>query len=93
MTIDDTGKQTPTEDFWDQVETSEDFNNGITGKKLVSTGHVKAEKPGETDWFRVYGTSAADVIKGLIVELKVDVIELLYSLVLSVYFFTHIEGY
>ncbi|MBT5974305.1 MAG: hypothetical protein HOG64_01210 [Flavobacteriaceae bacterium] len=75
MTIDDTGTQTPTKDFWDQVETSEDFNNGITGKKLVSTGHVKAEKPGETDWFRVYGTSAADIIKGLIVELKVDVID------------------
>ena len=62
-------------DYWDQVETSNDFNLGITGNKLVSAAHIEARKPGETEWFKVYGSSKADLTKGLIVKLKVDVID------------------
>ena len=62
-------------DFWDQVETSTDFNLGITGNKLVSAAHIESRKPGETDWFKVYGSSKKDLTKGLIVKLKVDVID------------------
>ena len=46
MTINDEIKT----DYWDQVETSQSFNTGITGNKLVSVSHVDAKKPGETDW-------------------------------------------
>jgi hypothetical protein len=46
-------------DYWDQVETSQSFNTGITGNKLISDSHVQARKPGETDWFRVFGTKPA----------------------------------
>ena len=30
-------------DCWDQVETSQSFNTGITGNKLVSVSHVVSE--------------------------------------------------
>jgi len=62
-------------DPWDQVETSQSFNTGITGNKLISVSHVTAAKPGETDWFRVYGTRKEDLKKGLIVKVKVDIID------------------
>ena len=62
-------------DFWDQVETAPEFNKGLTGKKLITPGHIKAQKPGETDWFRVYGEKATDLIPGLLVKLKIDVID------------------
>ena len=75
MTIDDKGQNTTTNDYWDQVEPAPDFNKGLTGKKLISPGHLKAEKPGETDWFRVYGSSKEDLTKGLIVKVKVDIID------------------
>jgi len=64
-----------TSNYWDQVETSTDFNKGLTGKKLISPEYVKAEKPGETDWFKVFGSSPKDLTPGLLVKLKVDVIE------------------
>tara|TARA_R110000803_G_scaffold191484_1_gene254160 strand:+ start:2171 stop:2839 length:669 start_codon:yes stop_codon:yes gene_type:complete len=73
-TIDDDNKENNT-NYWDQVETAPGFNKGLTGKKLISAGHLKAEKPGETDWFRVYGEKAADLIPGLLVDVKVDVID------------------
>jgi hypothetical protein len=59
-------------DYWDQVETSQSFNTGITGNKLISDSHVQARKPGETDWFRVFGTKPDELQTGLIVKLKVD---------------------
>lgn len=62
-------------DFWDQVETSTDFNLGLTGNKLMTAAHIEAKKPGETDWFRVYGTKAADLQTGLLVKIKIDVID------------------
>ena len=62
-------------DPWDQVETSQDFNTGITGQKLATSAHIEAKKPGETDWFRVFGQSEKDLQKGLIVKVKVDNIE------------------
>lgn len=68
-------------DFWDQVETAPDFNKGLTGKKLVTPGHIKAQKPGETDWFRVYGKKATDLMPGLLVKLKVDVIDTEYLVI------------
>ena len=68
-------------DFWDQVETAPDFNKGLTGKKLTTPGHVKAQKPGETDWFRVYGEKATDLLPGLLVKLKVDVIDTDYLVI------------
>ena len=71
MTINDEIKT----DYWDQVETSQSFNTGITGNKLVSVSHVEAKKPGETDWFRVYGSKKEDLDKGLIVKVKVDVLD------------------
>ena len=46
MTIDDKGQHTTTNDYWDQVEPAPDFNKGLTGAKLISPGHLKAEKPG-----------------------------------------------
>jgi hypothetical protein len=68
-------------DFWDQVETAPDFNKGLTGKKLATPGHIKAQKPGETDWFRVYGKKATDLLPGLLVKLKVDVIDTEYLVI------------
>ncbi len=73
-TINDEKKEVKS-DFWDQVETAPEFNKGLTGKKLVTPGHIKAQKPGETDWFRVYGQKATDLIPGLLVKLKIDVID------------------
>ena len=49
-------------DPWDQVETSQSFNTGIT-EISASVSHVTAAKPGETDWFRVYGTRKEDLKK------------------------------
>mgnify|MGYP007059421458 CR=1 FL=1 len=71
MTINDTKNV----DYWDQVETSQSFNTGITGNKLISVSHVSAAKPGETDWFRFYGSKKEDLQKGLIVKVKVDIID------------------
>ena len=34
-------------DYWDQVETSTDFNLGLTGNKLMTAAHIEAKKPGE----------------------------------------------
>ena len=62
-------------DYWDQTETSSDFNLGITGNKLVSAAHIEARKPGETDWFKVYGSNKDELTTGLIVKVKVDVID------------------
>ena len=62
-------------DYWDQTETSSDFNLGITGNKLVSAAHIEARKPGETDWFKVYGSNKDELTTGLIVKIKVDVID------------------
>ncbi len=73
-TINDDKKEIKS-DFWDQVETAPDFNKGLTGKKLITPDHVKAQKPGETDWFRVYGEKATDLLPGLLVKLKIDVID------------------
>ena len=35
-------------DPWDQVETSQDFNTGITGQKLATSAHIEAKKPGSS---------------------------------------------
>jgi hypothetical protein len=75
MTNDNGGTKNNETNYWDQTETALDFNNGLTGKKLISPEYIKAEKPGETDWFRVIGTSKEDLTPGLLVKLKVDVIE------------------
>ena len=71
MTINDKNNT----DYWDQVQTSQSFNTGLTGNKLVSVAHVAAQKPGETDWFRVYGSKKEDLDTGLIVRVKVDIID------------------
>ena len=68
-------------DYWDQVETSTDFNLGLTGNKLMTAAHIEAKKPGETDWFRVYGTNAADLLTGLIVKIKVEIIDQDYLII------------
>ena len=78
-TIDDDKKAKS--DYWAQVETAPNFNKGLTGKKLITPGHMKAQKPGETDWFRVYGEKATDLLTGLLVKLKVDVIETDYLVI------------
>jgi len=75
MTINENDNQESQTNYWDQVETAPNFNKGLTGKKLISSGHIKPEKPGETDWFRVYGEKATDLIPGLLVDVKVDVID------------------
>jgi len=62
-------------DYWDQTETSQSFNTGLTGLKLATNAHVEARKPGETDWFRVIGETENDLTKGLIVKLKIDNID------------------
>jgi len=62
-------------DYWEEIETAPSFNKGLTGKKIVAPSHVKAEKPGESDWFRVYGNSKDDVKQGLTVNVKVDHID------------------
>ena len=68
-------KPTNTNDYWDQTETSQSFNTGLTGLKLSTNAHVEARKPGETDWFRVIGETENDLTKGLIVKLKIDNID------------------
>ena len=75
MNISENDNQESQTNYWDQVETAPNFNKGLTGKKLISSGHIKAEKPGETDWFRVYGEKATDLTPGLLVDVKVDVID------------------
>jgi len=68
-------KPTNTNDYWDQTETSQSFNTGLTGLKLSTNAHVEAKKPGETDWFRVIGETENDLTKGLVVKLKIDNID------------------
>lgn len=79
-TINDDKKENKTS-YWDQVETASNFNKGLTGKKLISSNYIKAEKPSETDWFRVYGSSKDELTPGLIVELKVDIIDTKYLVI------------
>jgi hypothetical protein len=68
-------KPTNTNDYWDQTETSQSFNTGLTGLKLSTNAHVEAKKPGETDWFRIIGETENDLTKGLVVKLKIDNID------------------
>lgn len=44
MTNDNGGTKNNETNYWDQTETALDFNNGLTGKKLISPEYIKAEK-------------------------------------------------
>ena len=39
-TIDDNKKEKKSS-YWGQVETAPNFNKGLTGKKLITPGHMK----------------------------------------------------
>jgi hypothetical protein len=79
MTINETKKENQI-DIWDQTEESEDFNGTMSGNQIISSGHVKLDKPSKTDWFMVTGKSAKDLTKAWLVDVKVDIMDEKYLL-------------
>jgi|TARA_E500000331_G_C16987287_1_gene596216 hypothetical protein len=67
-------------DIWDQTEESENFNGTMAGNQIISSGHVKLDKPSKTDWFMVTGKSANDLTKAWLVDVKVDIMDEKYLL-------------
>ena len=68
-------------DHWGKVDRASGFNTTMTGQKLVSANNILVGKPGETDWFRVLGTSKDDLMQGLLVKLKQDMIDVDYLVI------------
>ncbi len=60
-----------TESLIDQLTVSDDFNIGLTGDQIFSEHHISPQKPTQTEWFRVYGTSLNDIKKGVLCKVKV----------------------
>ena len=61
-----------TESLIDQLTVSDDFNIGLTGDQIFSEHHISPQKPTQTEWFRVYGTSLNDIKKAFFVKSKSD---------------------
>ena len=64
-------KEKVKESLIDQLTVSDDFNIGLTGDQVYSEHHISPQKPTQTEWFRVYGTSLNDIKKGVLCKVKV----------------------
>ena len=53
----------------DKVQIDEDFDDGLTGSKVITKNQVFNSKPAKEEWFRVMGDSLADIKKGVSVSM------------------------
>ena len=55
----------------DELTVSDDFNVGLTGQQIFSDSHISNQKPTQTEWFRVQGSSLSDLKKVVLCKVKV----------------------
>jgi|TARA_B110000967_G_C18825337_1_gene531015 hypothetical protein len=53
----------------DEVGISDDFDDNLEGEKHFNEAAIVADKPKETDWFRVYGSALTELKDGICVNM------------------------